>query len=91
MSESPIVFEELSAAGGKLGRVTLSVASTLNSLTLEMVDLLQAQLDQWRDDDTRLLRYSGLEYARYAIARNWRGWAQSRHGWRFQRPHNLLR
>ena len=52
MSESPIVFEELSAAGGKLGRVTLSVASTLNSLTLEMVDLLQAQLDQWRDDDT---------------------------------------
>ena len=35
----------------KLGRVTLSVAATLNSLTLEMVDLLQAQLDVWREAD----------------------------------------
>ena len=39
------------AGAGKLGRVTLNVAATLNSLTLEMVDLLQAQLDAWRDDD----------------------------------------
>src|SRR5210317_2329465 len=52
MSEAPILFEELPAAAGKLGRVTLSVAATLNSLTLEMVDLLQAQLDAWRDDDS---------------------------------------
>jgi enoyl-CoA hydratase/carnithine racemase len=52
MSEAPILFEELSAATGKLGRVTLSVAATLNSLTLEMVDLLQEQLNAWsRDDD----------------------------------------
>ena len=51
MSDAPIVFAELDAGSGKLGRVTLSVAATLNSLTLEMVDLLQAQLDAWRDDD----------------------------------------
>jgi enoyl-CoA hydratase/carnithine racemase len=51
MPDSPILFEELPAAAGKLGRVTLSVPATLNSLTLEMVDLLQAQLDAWRDDD----------------------------------------
>ncbi len=52
MSEAPILFAELPAATGKLGRITLSVAATLNSLTLEMVDLLQAQLDAWRDDDS---------------------------------------
>ena len=50
MSDAAIIFEELSAANGKVGRVTLSVAATLNSLTLEMVDLLQAKLDDWRDD-----------------------------------------
>lgn len=49
---SPILCEELCAASGKVGRITLNVAGTLNSLTLEMVDLLQAQLDTWRDDDT---------------------------------------
>jgi enoyl-CoA hydratase/carnithine racemase len=52
MSEAPIVFEELAAAGGRIGRVTLNVPATLNSITLEMVDQLQAQLDQWRQDDT---------------------------------------
>ena len=50
MSSAPILFEELNAGAGKLGRVTLSVATTLNSLTLEMVDLLQEKLEQWRDD-----------------------------------------
>ncbi|NND67523.1 MAG: enoyl-CoA hydratase/isomerase family protein [Halioglobus sp.] len=50
MSDAPIIFAELPAATGKIGRVTLSVAATLNSLTLEMVDLLQAQLNTWRDD-----------------------------------------
>jgi enoyl-CoA hydratase/carnithine racemase len=51
MSDAPILFEELTAGSRKLGRVTLSVAATLNSLTLEMVDLLQVQLDAWRNDD----------------------------------------
>jgi enoyl-CoA hydratase/carnithine racemase len=49
MADAPVQFEELPAAGAKVGRITLSVESTLNSLTLEMVDLLQAQLDTWRD------------------------------------------
>ncbi len=48
---SPVLFEELPAASGKVGRITLSVAATLNSLTLEMVDLLQQQLDAWALDD----------------------------------------
>lgn len=50
MSEAPILFEEHIAGAGKLVRVTLNVPATLNSLTLEMVDQLQAKLDQWRDD-----------------------------------------
>lgn len=50
MSESAVLVSELPAAAGKIGRITLNVAATLNSLTLEMVDLLQAQLDAWRDD-----------------------------------------
>lgn len=49
---SPVLFEEVPAAAGKLGRITLSVEATLNSLTLEMVDLLQAQLDAWATDDS---------------------------------------
>lgn len=50
MSDSPVLFEELSCASGKLGRITLNVEGTLNSLTLDMVDLLQAQLDTWAND-----------------------------------------
>jgi len=52
MSGAPVLFEELDAGAHRVGRITLSVAATLNSLTLEMVDLLQAQLDAWRNDDT---------------------------------------
>lgn len=52
MSEQPVLFEEMSAANAKVGRITLSVAATLNSLTLEMVDLLQARLDAWAADDS---------------------------------------
>lgn len=48
---APVLFEELDAAAGKLGRITLNVEATLNSLNLEMVDLLQEKLDAWQDDD----------------------------------------
>lgn len=51
MSEAQILFQELPAGGHKLGRVTFNVPATLNSLTLEMVDLLQEKLDAWRTDD----------------------------------------
>jgi enoyl-CoA hydratase/carnithine racemase len=50
MSADHILFEELAAGSGKLGRVTLNVPATLNSITLDMVDRLQAKLDDWRDD-----------------------------------------
>ena len=49
---APVLFEELAAASGKVGRITLSVEATLNSLTLEMVDLLQEKLDAWAQDDS---------------------------------------
>ncbi|WP_167854807.1 enoyl-CoA hydratase/isomerase family protein [Mangrovimicrobium sediminis] len=49
---APVLFAELDCAEGKLGRITLNVEGTLNSLTLEMVDLLQAQLDAWAQDDS---------------------------------------
>jgi enoyl-CoA hydratase/carnithine racemase len=51
MPDAPVLFSELPAATGRVGRITLSVSATLNSLTLEMVDLLQDRLEQWRDDE----------------------------------------
>ncbi|MFT7289095.1 MAG: enoyl-CoA hydratase/carnithine racemase [Halieaceae bacterium] len=51
LMNSPVLFEELEAAQGKVGRITLNVPATLNALTLEMVDLLQAQLDAWAEDE----------------------------------------
>ena len=49
---APVLFEEIDSKAGKVGRITLNVEPTLNSLTLEMVDLLQARLDGWREDDS---------------------------------------
>ena len=49
---SVVLFEELPAQSGKIGRVTLNIEATLNSLNLEMVDLLQVQLDSWAQDDS---------------------------------------
>ncbi len=46
---SPVLFERLRAANGAvIGLLTLNVEKTLNSLTLEMVDLMQAQLSEWQ-------------------------------------------
>lgn len=43
-----IRFAQLATAdGGFIGRVTLAVPSTLNSLTLDMVDAFSARLDDW--------------------------------------------
>ena len=52
MSDEAVVIEELACAHLKVGRLTLNVPKTLNSLTLPMVDTLQQQLDAWRDDPT---------------------------------------
>ncbi len=47
-----ILFKELPAANGrKIGVAELNVPAKLNSLTLEMVQLLHAQLDKWAGDD----------------------------------------
>jgi enoyl-CoA hydratase/carnithine racemase len=50
MPEAAVLVRTEDAAGGRLGRLTLNSPKTLNSLTLEMVDLLQGALDAWRDD-----------------------------------------
>ena len=47
----PVLFAELRLGQRKLGRITLNVEATLNSLTLDMVDLLQARLNAWATDD----------------------------------------
>jgi enoyl-CoA hydratase/carnithine racemase len=49
---APVIFEELEARNSKrIGVITLSVEKTLNSLTLEMVDLLLEKLAQWQHDE----------------------------------------
>ena len=50
MTAAPIHVRTESAAASQLGFITLNSPETLNSLNLKMVDLLQAALDDWRDD-----------------------------------------
>jgi enoyl-CoA hydratase/carnithine racemase len=46
-----VLFEELQAASGyRIGIATLNAEKTLNALSLEMTDLLAAQLTQWAAD-----------------------------------------
>ncbi|MEQ8516008.1 MAG: enoyl-CoA hydratase/isomerase family protein [Chromatocurvus sp.] len=51
MSDAPVLITEQDSAQGALGVITLNVPKTLNSLTLEMVELIQAALNRWRRDD----------------------------------------
>ncbi|MBT3425536.1 MAG: enoyl-CoA hydratase/isomerase family protein [Gammaproteobacteria bacterium] len=45
----PVLFSELELSGGNCaGVATLNSEATLNSLNLEMIDLLSAQLERWR-------------------------------------------
>ena len=49
---APVLFEELTCGNGKVvAMATLNVEKTLNSLSLEMIDLLTAQLVEWQSDD----------------------------------------
>ncbi len=51
----PVLFEELACQNGKVvALATLNVEKTLNSLSLEMIDLLSPQLVEWQDD-TRIV------------------------------------
>lgn len=53
MTEAVVLFEELAAAGGKkIGRATLNVPKSLNSLTTEMVELMLEKFNQWAEDDS---------------------------------------
>ncbi|MGE0807838.1 MAG: enoyl-CoA hydratase/isomerase family protein [Burkholderiaceae bacterium] len=47
----PVLFEALPTASGHFfGRVTLNAPASLNALTLQMIDLIDAQLRAWADD-----------------------------------------
>ena len=49
---SPVIAEELAIKNGQcIGVLTLNSEKTLNALTLEMIDLLSAQLTQWQSND----------------------------------------
>jgi enoyl-CoA hydratase/carnithine racemase len=44
----PVLFEEVTCVDGKrIGVATLNAASSLNALSLNMIDLLQAKLNDW--------------------------------------------
>lgn len=60
-STSVVLFETVELSGGKqLGLITLNVEKTLNSLSLEMVDLIHPQLARWeRDDAIGLVMFQG--------------------------------
>lgn len=48
---APVLFEEIPTADGfVIGHATLNVEKAINSLTLEMIDLLTAQLTAWQQD-----------------------------------------
>lgn len=53
MSDATVLFETRETGNGKqLGIATLNAEKTLNSLSMEMVDSLYAQLQQWQCDET---------------------------------------
>lgn len=60
-NKPPVVLvEELHAEQGKLGVLTLNAEKNLNSLSLEMVEVLFAQLKKWaKDDEIRLIVLKG--------------------------------
>lgn len=50
-TQSPVLFETLRTARGYVfGHATLNAPASLNALSLDMVDLLYAQLQQWATD-----------------------------------------
>ena len=52
MTQPSLIVDKIDLKKGIIGRLTLNQESTLNSLTLEMVDSLQRYLELWRDDDS---------------------------------------
>lgn len=53
MSEQPVLFSEKACGSGKkIAIATLNAEKALNSLSLEMVDLISAKADEWEQDDS---------------------------------------
>ena len=51
MTDAPVLFSELPTRGGmRIGVATLNAEKSLNSLTLEMIDLLMPQARAWATD-----------------------------------------
>ncbi|GAA5314975.1 MAG: enoyl-CoA hydratase/isomerase family protein [Candidatus Pelagadaptatus aseana] len=51
--QASVLFEERAAAGGKkVAIATLNAERSLNSLSLEMIDLLQEKFTAWENDDS---------------------------------------
>lgn len=51
MSEQPVLFTEKACSDGKkIAIATLNAEQSLNSLSLEMVDLISAEADRWETD-----------------------------------------
>ena len=51
MARSVLINERALGPGRALGHITLNAEATLNSLSLEMIDLIQAALDRWRSQE----------------------------------------
>ncbi|OUS03905.1 hypothetical protein A9Q90_07760 [Gammaproteobacteria bacterium 54_18_T64] len=53
VSEQPVLFsEKICSNGKKIAIATLNAEKALNSLSLEMVDMISAQTQQWESDDS---------------------------------------
>ena len=53
MSEQPVLFSEKACGNGKkIAIATLNAEKALNSLSLEMVDMISAQAEHWEADDS---------------------------------------
>ncbi|MBQ0719841.1 MAG: enoyl-CoA hydratase/isomerase family protein [Gammaproteobacteria bacterium] len=53
MSEQPVLFSEKACGNGKkIAIATLNAEKALNSLSLEMVDMISAQAELWEADDS---------------------------------------
>ena len=53
MSEQPVLFSEKACGKGKkIAIATLNAEKALNSLSLEMVDMISAQSELWEVDDS---------------------------------------
>ena len=52
MTDETVIIKEIATHNGKrIGHITLNAPTTLNALTLEMIELMLLQITQWQHDD----------------------------------------